>query len=68
MNVNIFNWCREREVNDVLAKLGYAHNTVVDGDPHNLAKVFFDAGLNVMLVHGTDMVLLALDTKSFQQR
>lgn len=67
--IQIFNWCGERRVFEAITKLGYQHTQQIKADPFEVAKQFFNEGFSVMLKHMSNGVtLVAVDTKTFQQR
>ena len=66
MKFTVYSYCGPL---DGLAKAGYDHDTEYDEDIHEAAKKIFEEGLNVMLWrHSEGRVILAVDTKRFQQR
>lgn len=69
MKIQIYNWCREAAAAEALARLGRKHGDELEGDPLELARVFFEAGLNVMLLRGeAGSAVVAVDVKTFTQR
>ncbi len=52
-----------------LSLLGYTPNQEIDPTQvFQIASLIFDVGLNVMISHGSDYIILWVDTKRFQQR
>lgn len=48
---------------------GFTQNQEVSNeDTMNIAMALFNAGLNVMLLHGSEYNIIATDTKKFGQR
>lgn len=70
-NIELFNWCGEKQVNEALAKFGYQHRQTISDDLTTVMSKLLSEGINVMVLHsnkeGFDYVL-ALDTRAFQQR
>ncbi len=73
MKIVIYDWCRDCGP-DRMAP--YTHNHVIEVPEGRdlleeallLARVFYEKGLNVMLLHRPEGVLIGLDTKHFGQR
>ena len=68
--VKIVDWCFQCEKQ--LTALGLSNRKEIEfNTPEEfqaLIQKIFNSGLNVMLAHGSEYVILAVDTKKFQQR
>ena len=69
MKVVIYNWAGDTETGKVLKELGYEHNQEMNVlQPMLIAKRIFDKGINVMLRHQDEGILIACDSRGFGQR
>jgi hypothetical protein len=67
MNITIYDWTGGMLLN----KKQYFHNQVVEGtinDVFVISNDLFKSGLNVMITHNDDDVIIYVDYKKFQQR
>jgi len=66
MKFVIYDWagCCSKD----MERIGYSHNDLIDADIFETAKIFFNAGLNVMIMRGDNYPTLAIDNKRFGQR
>lgn len=67
-NIELYNWAYDRKVSEVLEKLHYKHRETIIGNVLDIASIFLEEGINVMIVKGEDFYSLRLDSKSFHQR
>jgi len=67
MRVTIWDWAYEAK--ETLRALGYEHGQQIeDCNPFDVAENIFSAGLNVMVFHTPEDVVVAADTKRFGSR
>ena len=72
MIFEIYNWAFETKVYEELEEIGIeipdGPSVIYDGDIWETARVIYDLGLNVKIIHSDKMPILFVDTKSFGQR
>jgi hypothetical protein len=71
MRILIYDWAFDAKM--ALARAGYEHNEIVEGDPFQVAKALYEVGLNVMIKHKQSPsedydILVAVDASNFGQR
>jgi hypothetical protein len=63
----IYDWTQA--ASQQLKEIGYENKQEINPDDvFKIASDIFGAGLNVMVFHNEDNIVLAVDTKRFQQR
>lgn len=65
--IRIINWAGDYNVKKKLQSLGYSHGQEIDIDIFEVAKIFFSAGLYVMLLPGSPNII-AVDNCAFHTR